>query len=389
MDIKGRPRKKIAIIHTGFAPGGGSEACILWAAEALKKDYNITLISRGEINLELLNRCYGTNLKENEINIIALPQPRLFKLRFNAIRVKLPKFCKKIAPKFDIMFSAYWPMDFGKKGMQYILDLNFDEKLRKIFNYNKNFKKLIYRDSFFRRCYLGFSKILSGISEENWKNNFTIACSEWESKILKEKFGMNSVVIYPPVISDFPDIPWDRRESGFVFIGRICPEKEVDKVIKIIKVARENNLDIHLHIIGRIDTRHSQYAKFIKDLCAENKEWCFLNGELYGPPKLDFIARHKYGISGRSNEPWGIAVAEMAKAGCIVFVPDGGGQTEIVDNPNLIYNGIEDAVCKIGKVIEDQKLQNDSRRHLFVNAQKFSIENFKEGIKNAVSIFLK
>lgn len=388
MDIKGRPRKKIAIIHTGFAPGGGSEACILWAVEALKKDYNITLISRGEINLELLNRCYGTNLKENEINVIALPQPRLFKLRFSALRVKLPKFCKKIAPKFDIMFSAYWPMDFGKKGMQYILDLNFDEKLRKIFNYNKNFKKLIYRDSFFRRCYLGFSKILSGISEKNWKNNFTIACSEWESKILEETFGMKSTVIYPPVISIFPNIPWEKRENSFLFIGRISPEKEVEKVIEIIKRLRKNNLNIKLNIVGGEDWDF-EYNRLIRKLCDENSSWCSFKGALYGQKKLDFIARHKFGISGRSHEPFGIAVAEMVKAGCIVFVPDGGGQTEIVDNPNLIYNGIENAVCKIGKVIEDQKLQNDLRRHLFVNAQKFSIENFKEGIKNAVSIFLK
>jgi hypothetical protein len=38
-------------------------------------------------------------------------------------------------------------------------------------------------------------------------------------------------------------------------------------------------------------------------------------------------------------EPFGMAPAEMAAAGCIVFVPNDGGQIEIVNgDPRLVYH---------------------------------------------------
>lgn len=375
------------MIHSGITKGGGSEPCALWAVEALKKDYDVCLISMGNINLEDLNHAYGTDIKQGDIEVITLAQRRFFKRRFDAFRNKLPRFCKKISSKFDLMISTYNVMDFGRRGMQIIADFNFDEELRKTYNRDKNFKKWIYRDSFLRRLYLHIAKCMSGVLEKNWKENLTISLSSWGRKILKDKFGMESIVLFPPVISNFPNVLWDERENGFIFIGRICPEKEVDKVIKIIKNVRESNINVHLHIIGRIDKRHTKYANFIKKLCAENNMWCFFEGEIYGQKKLNFIANHKYGISGRSNEPWGIAVAEMVKAGCIVFVPDGGGQTEIVEKEEVIYNNELDALSKIKAIIQDKNLQAEIRKHLSILSKKFSIENYCEGIRNAVQKF--
>ena len=42
------------------------------------------------------------------------------------------------------------------------------------------------------------------------------------------------------------------------------------------------------------------------------------------------MATHRYGIHGMREEHFGMAPAEMARAGAIVWVPRGGGQTEIV-----------------------------------------------------------
>ena len=42
------------------------------------------------------------------------------------------------------------------------------------------------------------------------------------------------------------------------------------------------------------------------------------------------MATHRYGIHGMREEHFGMAPAELARAGCIVWVPRGGGQMEIV-----------------------------------------------------------
>ena len=381
-------KKKIAIIHPHLVSGGGSEVCALWAAESLKKDHDVSLVSMGDINLDELNKCYGTDLKNSEVSIITIPLPIFFKGKFSAARSRLPRFCKKIAPKFDLMISTYNVMDFGKRGIQFIADFSFDDKLRRVFNAElETSKKWIYRDSLLRNCYLKFGRILSGTSEENWKKNLTVSNSEWESRILKKTYGIESAVIYPPVTGGFPNIDWEKKENGFLLIGRISPEKEIEKVIEILIKARKNNPDIHLHIVGRIDD--IGYAKNIKKICEENNSWCFLEDPVYGKKKLDFIAGHKFGISGRANEPFGIAVAEMVKAGCIVFVPDGGGQTEIVSNADLVYKNKDDAAEKINRVLKNSVIQSDLRDYLFKQSQKFSTEKFKQEVKNMVCDFFR
>ena len=65
------------------------------------------------------------------------------------------------------------------------------------------------------------------------------------------------------------------------------------------------------------------------------------------------MATHRYGIHGMREEHFGMAPAEMARAGCIVWVPRGGGQMEIVGRePVLMYDSEDDAVEKI---VEDAR----------------------------------
>ena len=99
------------------------------------------------------------------------------------------------------------------------------------------------------------------------------------------------------------------------------------------------------------------------------------------------VTGHRFGISGRANEPFGIAVAEMVKAGCIVFVANGGGQVEIVDHPSLIFDDEDEAVDKICNVLEDTSLQRRLGKHLTQGVDRFSVEAFQEGIQEVVRDF--
>jgi len=43
-------------------------------------------------------------------------------------------------------------------------------------------------------------------------------------------------------------------------------------------------------------------------------------------------ASSRYGIHGAEGEGFGIAIAEMVKAGCVTFAPAVGGPAEILDH---------------------------------------------------------
>jgi glycosyltransferase involved in cell wall biosynthesis len=382
-------RFKIAVIHPNLIAGGGSEVCAVWIAEALKNDYSVTIITSGCENLDLLNRAYFSDLKPDEIDLINIPIPRWLKKRFNALRGALiAGFCRKRSNDFDLMISVYNVMDFGKKGIQYIVDFSFDDKLRRKLDKGLiGAKRLLYAQSPFRWAYLKLCEIIAGSSKKRWSKNITIANSEWTAGILKGSFDIDAKVVYHPVPGEYPAVNWDEKDNGFICMARLVPEKGIENVIEIIKRLREQRVDTHLHLLGRADNR--QYADRLKSICEANSSWLFMEGLVLGEKKLEFIARHKFGISGRRNEPFGIAVAEMVKSGSIVWVPDGGGQREIVKHKDLIYSDIGDAVDKIKKTLKDSTMQESLRRHLNMRSEEFSVNKFKESIQNLAGDFFQ
>src|SRR5262249_38798550 len=151
---------------------------------------------------------------------------------------------------------------------------------------------------------------------------------------------------------DFPAIPWQDREDGFVCIGRISPEKELEKIIAILAAVRGRGQKVHLHIIGSPD--NPRYYRRILRLVRANASWVFLNEGLSRDQLVRLISVHRYGIHGMREEHFGMAVAEMVRAGCIVFVPRGGGQVEIVRGEDrLLYKTPAEAITKIGRVMDN------------------------------------
>lgn len=380
---------KIAIVHPRFVRGGGSEANPLWIAQALKEDYDVTLISMGEIDLSLLNKAYGTKLSKDQIKLIEITIPRLLMNKFDALRnYPLVRYCKRNAGHFDLMISTYNVQDFGCKGIQFIADFSFNDKLRRRFDAElPGMKKIFYMKSPFRRLYLKLSEVLSGASRSGWMKNVTVVNSDWSGKILEEAYNIKSETIYPPVIGNFPDIPWEKKRNSFVCIGRIVPQKGIHKVIQILKKVRDAGEDVQLSILGRPDDL--LYFNKIKKLIEQNHSWASLNGTLFGDEKDRFIACHRFGISGCKYEAFGITVAEMVKAGCIPWVPNKGGQVEIVSHEALKYDNPDDAVSKILNVLCDKTLQLQIRQHLSEQSRKFSADKFMKETKCLVKTFFE
>ena len=381
-------RSTVGIVHPQLIPRGGSEARALWLAEALKDNYIVSLISMGRIDLERLNDYYGTHLNYSDIRTIEIPIPNIAQSRFDALRgYRLARYCRENAHQFDALISSYNVMDFGMRGIQFIADFSFNDHLRRRLDVSMAGPAgLLYKKSIFRSLYLGLANRLAGQTQKGWLGNMTVSNSHWTSEIMGEAYGLSSQIIYPPVHCKFPVVEWGERENGFIALGSITLAKRFERIIGILKRVRENGFKTHLHIVG--GDSQSTYSKIIRDLANKNSQWVFLEGKLSGQAKLQIIAHHRYGISGRQNEPFGIAVAEMVRAGCLVWVPCGGGQMEIVEHPALIFKDEDEALAKITEVLKSESLQQVLKQYLSQKADMFSEEKFMNEGRELVRQFI-
>jgi glycosyltransferase involved in cell wall biosynthesis len=364
----------------------------LWSVEALKRDHDVTLITGGKVDLARLNAYYGTDLQPGEVTIheVRLPLGLHRTAKFAGLRGALfTRECRRLAPGFDAVTFHYNPCDFGVPLIQFVADFTFAPGLQQTLDPSANtLRRWWYGDTILRRAYLGLCQRLAPSHAENWKKNVTVANSRWTAGLLEREFGLiTRRVQFPPVPGNFPAVSWDERENGFVCVGRVVPEKRMDAVIGILHQVRQHGFDIHLHILGGLDD--SPFAKKVQALASRHRDWVFLEGRVAGKTKRELMARHRFGINGRKSEPFGIAVAELVKAGCLTFVPNGGGQTEIVDHPSLIFENDDDAIQKIVSVLQNPALQAALAEHLRQRSRELSTERFQGTVRSLVAEFLE
>jgi glycosyltransferase involved in cell wall biosynthesis len=206
--------------------------------------------------------------------------------------------------------------------------------------------------------------------------------SEWTSQRIYEHYGYSSEIVYPPIAdSEFCNTPWEKRESGFLSIGRIEPSKNILQNIRAIRSLRESGYDVHLHIIGPRGNR--DYFEKVKNEASKDN-FILLDGELSRENLVNMMCTHKFGLQGRM-ETFGIVIAEMKSAGIIPFVPDKGGQLDIIgSNSNLMYSTKEELNNKIESLLDNPKKIDKIRRHLS-QSPDFSKDNFKHRLNKIIN----
>ncbi len=380
-------KKKIAVLYPLFL-GGGAESVTLWMLQALIDKYDLSLFTFSSIDFAQLDRQFGTQLNGAGVHL-RMPFKFLNSIRnmqgysFMTLRQHLlAYYFRSIRTEFDLAIAAFNEMDLGGTGMQYIhvpLFGHGNEKARKALRYPTSPMRTFYQ----RAC-----EILVGYSDERMKQNVTATNSQWTADLIKKSYNIEAQVLYPPVILDPPDIPWEERENGFTCSGRITHDKNLETVIEIIRRVRERGQDVHLHLLS--GSFEPAYRQIILDLRDQYSSWLFVEENLGRNELAHRLARHRYGIHGRANETFGISIAEMVRAGCIPFVPKGGGPEEIVGkNPNLIFDNNEEAVEKIMTVLSNEKLAGLLTKAMKERALLFSVYKFKAELINLLGKMIK
>lgn len=388
--IRGIVPTKVLVVQPLLRPPGGGNGLVAWALQALQNDHDVTLLTWQPVDFNVVNEYFGTTIDPSRIHLRVSPRwlrslvpDQGFSLLRHHI---LLRRCKRISDKFDAVMCGNNESDLGVPGIQYIHYPTFDDpRLNDASRRQVDFSYLgwRHRSHLAMRGYLAVCTTISGFTMEGVRRNVTLVNSDWTGRLAREILAVEPRTVYPPVNADFPAVPWQERELGFVCVGRISPEKRIDRIIRILQGVRRKGWDVHLHVIGSCE--NARYYAQIEPLLRANTSWISLEIDPTHEHLRNLVARHRYGIHGMDEEHFGIAVAEMAKAGCIVFTPNKGGQVEIVGcDSRLTYGDDEQAIEKITAVLGDSDMQRALVEQLATCASRFSAERFVREIRTIV-----
>jgi glycosyltransferase involved in cell wall biosynthesis len=341
-------------------------------------------MTTGGWDLQELNETYGTRIRQSEVSVRIAPVPFYMRsLSATAIRCACyQRFARQIAGEYDVRVSAYNLTDWGLPAIHFIADFSWHRNLREYLDPLS--PGIIYLNTIVRKTYLKLADTYRSPSgRDSLRYDSLIANSRWSANLVRQYCGVNcTAVIYPPVATGVLDIPWGEREHAFVMISRIAPEKRVERAITILESVRKRGFCIKFHLCGKLEK--NSYGRRIFQLCSERADWIVLEGHVSGTKKAEILTHCRFGIQARSAEPFGISVAEMMGTGEIVFAPNEGGQTEVLNHPDLLFNDIDDATDKICAVLSNTCVQKTLRAHLAKRRRMFGEEVF---LKKCRAIF--
>jgi glycosyltransferase involved in cell wall biosynthesis len=352
--------------------------------QALVASYDVTALTWKEIDLDAINRYYGTSIRDADVTRLGMPaalQRPLEALTVGAVLIKaslLFRRAKQIAPDYDVVVCGHNETDFGSDCIQYI---HYPARLRP--RPDTDIKWFHFRPVL--AAYYGMADRLAGFRGDRVTEAVTLTNSHWTADLMRQLYGprMEPRVLFPPVTADIPDVAWDRRDDGFVCVGRIAPEKELERVVEIVGRVRERLPAAHVHLAGSRGA--AWYTRRVERLAADHRDWVHLDMDITRDRLFELISTHRYGIHGMRQEHFGIAPAELASGGCIVFVPNGGGQVDIVgDEPALRYDTADGAVETIVRTMSDPFEQVRLRAHLAARRELFTTARFVAAIQSVV-----
>ena len=166
---------------------------------------------------------------------------------------------------------------------------------------------------------------------------------------------------------------------------------EADVDFAVVKTflarVRERVPGITLTIVGTWDRHARRYRDRLFDLARQLGSWIEFRQNVSRDEMRAVMATHRYGLRGMREEHFGMAPAELARAGCIVWVPRGGGQMEIVDRePALMYDSEDDAVDKIVRTLNTPSEQ-ERLRAVLRGSERFSTAQFMARVRAIVNDF--
>ena len=373
------------MVHPRLAPSGGGQAVAAWALQALRGHSKVSLLTLDPVDFPALNSNFGTTLRACDFELIAarglsqrliesVPSPPLARLE-NALLARAAQRLSSTG-HFDRFLCTNNEIDFGRKGVQYV-HFPYAYLKRPLQDY-----RWYHRLPGALALYLSLTDHLSGVSLERLRENRALVNSGFIAGLYQEAHGVEADVVPPPVPGDFPETPWDARRNVVVGVGRMHPCKRWHEAIEVVRRVRAEGLEVGLLILGSKDTPEYLHELQVR---AAREPWCEVSVDLTRAELVRRVAECRYGIHLMVEEHFGIAPAELQRAGCLTFVHNSGGPVEIVDgDAEVLFDNDAEAAEKIARMILDDTARAAALSRLRVRAERYSEHAFMERIRQEV-----
>jgi glycosyltransferase involved in cell wall biosynthesis len=367
---------RVLIVQRSLAPPGGGNAVAAWMIHALAAEHHVSTITGAGWSTAETNAFYGTAIPEG-ITKHVVPAPWLWLSGLGEDRLTRLRMCavlrdaRRLAGEHDVLVTADNFAAFTKPGIQYV---HFPADLR----------PRPSRWPLLVNAYFAFCDALVGTPWTAASGNMTLANSEWTASGLDRLDDVLAArVLYPPVLDPGAGLRWSDREDTFLCIGRFHGSKRIETAMSIVSQVRATALPLaRLIVVGSAVDR--EYTTRIHRLAAAHGDWIEFREDL---PRIELnrlMGRSRYGIQAMENEHFGMATAEMTRAGCLVFAHDSGGTPEVLnEEAALLWRSEADAVDKIARLQQAEPVRARLKEH----ARQFSTENFVSRFQDIVGAF--
>jgi glycosyltransferase involved in cell wall biosynthesis len=373
------------MLQPSFDPRrGGGNGVASWMLEALKRDYELTVLCFERPDLARINRFFGTALAPDDFRVELMPRLpaaliRALPMSLDMLRnAWLCRRAARLAPAYDVTFTAHNEIDIGIPAIQYVHYPRF------LFPRPAVDYSWYTRSATLCELYYAFTWRLGRFRREGFRINLTLVNSHYIKGLADRAHRIDSTVLHPPACGRFADMPWEARRDAMVCIGRLAGDKLLHNNIEVVRRLRERGFALELDIVGTNDDP-AYYARVLR--AARPHPWVRLHENLSRTELERLVSATRYGLHGKQGEHVGMAVAEMQQAGCLVFAPRAGGCAEILEHEALVYTDVDEAVEKIAAVLTSPLRQQELLAHQRERKGMFSSDRFCARFREIVSEF--
>ncbi len=379
---------RVLLVQPSLQPSGGGNGLAAWVLQALAARHRVTVLCWRPVDVVPIDRFFGTALHAASFEVRLVPPAWRAMARTVPVPLALlqssllMRYARRITNDFDMVIGTHNECDYGRRAIQYV---HFPAYLRPRPGEDLRW---YHGSAIALRAYYGLADAAAAVDPARLTSNLTLTNSHWTAARVAQAHGITARTVYPPVTAAGAQPRWDDRTRGFLAVGRIAPEKDYARVMRILARVRRTHPAITLTIVGTSDWRGSGLRRSLLTQAAALGPWIRFRENVSRDDLRVLMTTHRYGIHGMQREHFGMAPAEMVRAGAIVWVPDEGGQVEIVGNERLLRYGSDDeAVDAISHVLATPREEARLRAWLAVRADGFSTERFVGDIQDIVETF--
>jgi glycosyltransferase involved in cell wall biosynthesis len=353
------------VVHISLNARGGGERLAVATIKALSSmGIQVELVTNEKPDMNLIHDAYGSSIEHDvkKVRTLSLFQNAGKGITVNTHGDMLPFFRRDFTRKNSVVYCHY-PIAL------HLIECGDSDYARVLRN--------TCLSTMTEKGYRLYLKAAKDAYTNMMVSSTILTNSEFSKRTILRIFGVNSMVIHPPVDTDIfrnAALSSNVRDNSILVVSRFHPSKKIENAIHLARLLRQNEVASGIIIAGNMSPEGIGYCDYLRQLVRHYDLEDFVRFEVnIRFDRLLYLMRTaKVYVHPLPGEPFGISTVEAMSAGLIPVVPDIGGHTEFVPVKYQFHTfgqGL-DAVARALDAPASERIQ------ISHSTQKYSTSNF-------------